>query len=134
PVAAQSQRTATRSITFAGYRVDAETPVLIATALPHMLPELFPSPERFDVARYRAPRNEHRVKGAYAPFGLGAHTCLGAGMAEVQIAVVIARLLHNLEFELTSERRPPLRQDPTLTFGPKFRVRVSERRRPLGVE
>ena len=51
--------------------------------VPHFLPEFFPEPEEFDIDRYHAPRNERRLDGAYAPFGLGDHTCLGAGIAEI---------------------------------------------------
>lgn len=124
PVAALSQRTTTAPFTFSGYRVDAETPLLIANALPHVLPELFAEPACFDIDRYEAPRNEHRAGGAYAPYGLGAHTCLGAGLAGIQIALILAHVLHTTEFALLPNCRPRLRQDPTLTFGPDFRVAV----------
>lgn len=127
PVAALSQRTVTAPFTFHGYRVEAETSLLIATGMTHVLPELFPDPTRFDIDRYEAPRNEHRARGAYAPYGLGAHVCLGAGLAGIQIALIVAQLLHTTEFELIDGCRPKLRQDPTLTFGRQFRVKVGRR-------
>jgi cytochrome P450 len=128
PVAALSQRTVTTPFTFYGYRVAAETSLLIATGMTHVLPELFLDPTRFDIDRYEAPRNEHRARGAYAPYGLGAHVCLGAGLAGIQIALNIAQLLHTTEFELPADCRPKLRQDPTLTFGAEFRLKVVGRR------
>jgi cytochrome P450 len=124
PVAALSQRTVTAPFTFHGYRVEAETPLLIATGMTHVLPELFPDPARFDIDRYEAPRSEHRARGAYAPYGLGAHVCLGAGLAGIQIALIVAQLLRTTEFELIPGCRPKLRQDPTLTFGREFRVKA----------
>lgn len=127
PVAALSQRTVTTPFTFAGYRVDAETPLLIATGMTHVLPELFPNPELFDIDRYEAPHHQHRTRGAYAPYGLGAHTCLGAGLAGIQIALILAELLHTTEFELVPGNHPKLRQDPTLTFGPQFVLRARPR-------
>jgi cytochrome P450 len=127
PVAPVMQRTATQPFTFAGHRVDAGTALLIGTGVTHLLPELFPQPERFDIGRYSPPRNEHRTRGAYAPFGLGAHTCLGAGLAEVQIAATMATLLHELHMTLPSGTRPRLRLDPTLTLGPQFKVQVIDR-------
>lgn len=131
PVAALSQRTVTTPFTFHGYRVEAGTSLLIATGMTHVLPELFPDPTRFDIDRYEAPRNEHRTRGAYAPYGLGAHVCLGAGLAGIQIALIVAHLLHTTEFELSAGSRPQLRQDPTLTFGPNFRIKVRGHAAPL---
>lgn len=127
PVAALSQRTVTAPFTFCGYRVEAETPLLIATGMTHLLPELFPNPTHFDIDRYEAPRNEHRTRGAYAPYGLGAHVCLGAGLAGIQIALIVGQLLHTTGFELMPNSRPKLRQDPTLTFGRGFRLKVGVR-------
>ena len=72
----------------------------MATTVPHYLPEYFPQPERFDIDRYLPERNEHRQPGAYAPFGLGPHRCLGNGFAEVQIAVTLATIMHNVELVL----------------------------------
>jgi cytochrome P450 len=89
-----------KPLTFAGYRLEPGDEVHVAMTVPHFLPELFPHPETFDIDRYRAPRNEHRQRGAYAPFGLGEHTCLGAGIAEIQLMVITATLLHTYGFEL----------------------------------
>jgi cytochrome P450 len=89
-----------KPLTFAGYRLEPGDEVLVAMTVPHFLPELFPHPETFDIDRYRSPRNEHRQRGAYAPFGLGEHTCLGAGIAEIQLMVITATLLHTYRFEL----------------------------------
>jgi cytochrome P450 len=89
-----------KPLTFAGYRLEPGDEVHVATSMTHFLPELFPQPYVFDIDRYREPRNEHRQRGAYAPFGLGDHSCLGAGIAEVQLMVITATLLHTYQFEL----------------------------------
>lgn len=89
-----------KPLTFAGHRLEPGDEVYVAMTVPHFLPELYPHPETFDIDRYREPRNEHRQRGAYAPFGLGEHTCLGAGIAEIQLVVIPATLLHTYQFEL----------------------------------
>lgn len=99
--------------TFAGYRLDPGDEVYVAMTVPHFLPELFPQPDTFDLDRYREPRNEHRQRGAYAPFGLGEHTCLGAGIAEIQLMVIAATLLHNYQFQFDP---PDYRLEPDLTI------------------
>ncbi|GAC1342583.1 MAG: cytochrome P450 [Ktedonobacteraceae bacterium] len=125
PVASAHSTQVSKPLTFAGYRLEPGDDVLVAMTVPHFLPELFPDPETFDIDRYHNPRNEHRQPGAYAPFGLGEHTCLGAGIAEIQLMVILATLLHKYELELD----PPtyeltIEHTPTASPGKDFRVRV----------
>ncbi len=130
PTAPALPRTVSNSFEFGGYRLEAGESVLMAVAVPHYLPRFFPDPERFDIDRYAPPRNEHHQVGAFAPFGLGSHTCLGAGFAEVGIAVTMATLVR--EAELTLD--PPdyeLKIDPIPIAHParSFKFRMKPRNR-----
>lgn len=100
PVAPGSPRTARQPFEFAGHLVPAGEPVIVATAVTHFLPELFPEPDVFDPERYRGPRGQHQQPGMFAPFALGEHTCLGAGLAEVQVAATLAALLQSARLRL----------------------------------
>ncbi len=130
PVAPLLMRSAANSFEFGGYRIPAGASVMIATAVPHHLPECFPEPDRFDIGRYAPERAEHRQSGAYAPFGLGAHRCLGSGFAEVQLAVTMATLLHEVDFEFHPARyRLKTTQAPLPSPNASFRVVATPRRR-----
>lgn len=94
PVATFMPRHAARAFEFAGYRVPAGAPVYCATTLVHFLPEFYPDPYTFDVDRPRGPA------GTFAPYGVGNYTCLGAGIADVQLMVTLAALLRRARFEL----------------------------------
>ncbi|HEU4325021.1 MAG TPA: cytochrome P450 [Roseiflexaceae bacterium] len=124
PVTIAMQRNATRPFVFGGYRVDRGQPILSAIGMTHYLPEHFPDPERFDIDRYHEPRNEHRVRGVYSPFGVGPHTCLGAGLAEVQIAVTMGALLASARLELEPGYTLKTTIDPNPTPGRSFRVQL----------
>ena len=124
PVGGVNQRTATRPFSFAGFLVPSDETVIVAGGVAHYLPTFYPDPTAFDIGRYRVPRNEHRQRGAFAPFGTGPHTCLGAGLAEVQIMVTTAALLHALDLEAMPGYRPKVGLDPTITLGRGFRVRA----------
>jgi cytochrome P450 len=118
------QRTVTEPFEFAGYRVDAGQRLFIATTVVHFDEQHHPDPERFDIERYAAPRAEHRIPGAFAPYGMGAHTCLGAGLAEAQIMLTVATMLHSDQFEMD----PPdyelkIRPLPTNAPADNFRLR-----------
>jgi cytochrome P450 len=100
PVAGGHLCRVARPLTVAGYRLEPGFDVFVAMTVPHFLEECYPNPMQFDIGRFREPRDEHRKPGAYAPFGLGNHTCLGAGIAEVQLMVTMATLLHSRTFQL----------------------------------
>ena len=99
-------RTVSNTFEFGGYRVPAGATVLIGCTVGHHLPEYFPDPERFDIERYEPDRAEHRQPGAFAPFGIGRHRCLGSSFAEVQIALTLATIVHETELALDRPDRP----------------------------
>jgi cytochrome P450 len=132
PIAPATQRTVTAAFEFGGCRVETGERLFIATASPHFMPELYPDPYKFDIDRYLPGRAEHRTPGAYAPFGQGAHTCLGAGFAEVQIMLTMAALLHAADLEMD----PPgynlkTSHIPNPKPEGKFRVRMQKKRAAL---
>ncbi len=122
-------RTASRDFVFAGHRIREGQTVMIGTTVSHFLPELFPDPYRFDIERYSEGRREHKQLGAYTPFGVGPHTCLGAGAAEAQIVLVMATLLHMVGLErIDPKARLHVKQDPVPTLGDAFRISLYERK------
>ena len=129
PVAPLLFRTVTNAFEFGGYRIPAGENVIIATTVPHYLPEYFPEPDRFDIERYTQERAEQRRPEVYAPFGLGPHRCLGNGFAEVQIAVTMATLLHEVELVLEPTGYTlKTTQVPLPSPSKSFKVRVVRRR------
>jgi cytochrome P450 len=102
PIAVAQMRTATRDFAFEGHQIRTGQMLYVATCVPHFMKEYFPNPEKFDIDRYQKDRAEHMQSGAYSPFGRGPHTCLGKSIAEVQIALTMARLFYKLDLELES--------------------------------
>ncbi|PTA66498.1 cytochrome P450 [Deinococcus arcticus] len=100
PVANTLPRYATRDFTVQGYPVRQGERLLMALFTSQRDPALFRNPDAFDVDRFLPPRNEHRRKGAFQPYGAGAHTCLGAGMAEALLASVLAVTVTHGRFRL----------------------------------
>jgi cytochrome P450 len=123
PIAVVQMRTATRDFSFAGHPIAAGEMLYIATSVPHFMHEYYPDPDTFDIDRYSKPRGEHLQPGAYSPYGRGPHTCLGKSLADVQMAISMARLFHRLDLSID----PP---DYTLvtktapTPGPSMRFKV----------
>ncbi len=97
PVAGVMSRYAGEDFTFAGYPIRKGEQLMVATCAAHFDPQYFPNPHTFDIERFSAPRNEHKTRGVYAPYGAGIHTCLGASVADAQIALTIATILHDVD-------------------------------------
>lgn len=127
-------RHARRDFTFAGYRIEAEEPIMIATCVPHFLEELFVSPHDFDPWRFLGDRKEHLQPGAYSPFGRGPHLCLGKRIAEVIIPLSVARLIHQREFAPSkADYQPTGRHSYGTELALNMRLDVGARR-PLRAE
>ena len=106
PVVPALTRTISNSFEFEGYQVPAGVQAMIGTTVSHHLPECFPDPERFDIERYSKSAQQHRQPGAFAPYGLGPHRCLGSGFSEVQIALTMATIVRQSELVLDRPERP----------------------------
>jgi cytochrome P450/CRP-like cAMP-binding protein len=100
PINIALPRHAAEPFEFAGHRVEAGEALLIGATVSHFLPHLFPDPYRFDVDRYGGPRHEDKQPGAFAPYGLGHHVCLGAGQAEIVVMLAVSGLLRTWRLEL----------------------------------
>jgi cytochrome P450 len=131
PIAVAQMRTATRDFVFEGHMIREGDLLYVATSVPHFMHEYYPEPEKFDVDRYAKPRSEHMQSGAYSPYGRGPHTCLGKSLAEVQIALSMARVFHKLDLALEPADYV-LKTKTAPTPGPAmdFKVRVKGYRKP----
>lgn len=125
PIAVAQMRTATRDFVFEGHQIKEGEMIYIGTSVPHFMDEYYPDARKFDIDRYQKPRAEHLKAGAYSPYGRGPHTCLGKSLAEVQIALSMARLFYKLDLELESPNYV-LKTKTAPTPGPAmdFKVRV----------
>jgi cytochrome P450 len=130
PVVALLPRDANLDFEFLGHQIRKGEQLFIGITAPHFDPHIYREPFAFDIDRYALPREEHKAPGAYAPFGLGAHRCLGGNMGELQSMIVVATLLHRLrlalspvDYEMKVVAKPLRRPDK------RFRLRVLGRRR-----
>jgi cytochrome P450 len=68
--------------------------------------EHWPEPDRFDPARFTDTAQRERHRYAYAPFGGGAHMCLGQHFAYMQAKCFARHFLQNLTVSLEPGYRP----------------------------
>jgi len=81
---AGTPRYATADVELTGGTVRAGDAVLVFVPAANRDPRVFPDPDRLDVTR---------VPGAHLALGHGAHHCLGAGLARMELQVALGSLL-----------------------------------------
>jgi cytochrome P450 len=96
-----NMRQTVRDTDLLGYYLPAGTNVVTWPGMNHRLPELWTDPDTFDPDRFSEPRAEHkRHRYAFAPFGGGAHKCIGMVFGQLEVKTVIHRLLRRYRLEL----------------------------------
>ena len=129
PVVPALTRTVSNSFEFGGYQVPAGSEIMLGTTVGHHLPEYFPEPDRFDIERYSRSRAEHKQPGAFAPFGVGQHRCIGSGLSELQIALTLAAIVRKADLALERPERPlKIKLSPAPHPDESVRMRLVQRR------
>ena len=75
-----------------------------------------------------APEREHELTpGAYLPFGMGQRTCVGAGFAQTEASLIIARLARRFDFSALEPDK--VRPVARLTTRPVQQIQCRAKRR-----
>jgi cytochrome P450 len=90
-------RLAACDLEFQGYRIPAGTRTVYSIYLTHRMPEYWPDPHRFDPERFMPEQVKSRPPYTYMPFGGGARNCIGMAFAQVEVKVVLARILQTFD-------------------------------------
>jgi cytochrome P450 len=131
PVIDAAERTLKAPRTVAGWDLPAGIRVYPGIALVHHRADLYPEPDRFRPERFTEEKAESYT---WLPFGGGIRRCIGAGLAQAEMAEVLRVIFSRAELE-------PLRPEPEqvvlkgITIAPKHgaqvRVTARDRSRPL---
>jgi cytochrome P450 len=97
-------RRAIRDVEFGGHALPRGTVVGVNPMLTHLLPDLWPDPSRYDPKRFAPEPSRLRHRFAYVPFGGGAHGCLGANFASLQVRSLLRALLERFEITPADDR------------------------------
>ena len=98
---------------------------MVSIYLIHGDPEIYPDPKAFKPERFLNADPKGTEGGAWIPFGGGIRRCLGASLAQYELAVVIRTVLEEAKLSLVEESAEPVaRRRFTLSPGREGRVRV----------
>ncbi|HEX8238330.1 MAG TPA: cytochrome P450 [Allosphingosinicella sp.] len=130
PAAPVLWRRSIRPFRFGGHEFPAGTITGVNPMLTHLMPEIWDEPERFDPERFSPERSRGRHRFAFVPFGGGAHGCLGANFASLQVRALLRTLVEGHELVLAGPKPPRWYHWPNCRPLGKLRIGLRRRERP----
>ncbi|MGZ8334806.1 MAG: cytochrome P450 [Allosphingosinicella sp.] len=121
-------RRAVKPFEFGGHAFPEGTITGVNPMLTHLLPEIWGDPGQYDPNRFSPERSLGRHRFAFVPFGGGAHGCLGANFAYLQVRALLRSLLEGHELVPASEEPPRWYHWPNCR--PRGTLRIGLRPRP----
>ncbi len=125
PIIAVNLRNVANTCVVDNYSLPLRERLYIVQTAAHYMSECFADPYKFDIDRYRSPRNEHHGPG-YAPYGLDTHTCAGRPWMNLQLAVSVLVIAYHFEFApLPADYRLKINPLPALSVTRKLKLRIA---------
>ncbi|NWV43453.1 CP46A hydroxylase, partial [Grantiella picta] len=84
--------------TINGIRIPADTTIFLSTYIMGRMEKFFKDPLTFDPDRFS--KDAPKPYYCYFPFSLGPRSCIGQVFAQMEVKVVMAKLLQRFEFQL----------------------------------
>lgn len=113
PPAPILMRTALRECEFYGFHIPANTMLSVGPGVSHFLEEFWAEPKKYDPLRFSPERAEDKSHPyAFAPFGGGAHTCIGMHFAAIEAKAILYQMLLNHSWQTPEGYDPKFKMTP----------------------
>jgi cytochrome P450 len=114
--------------TLGGVQLRKWTTVVFSPYALHRDPRFWDAPAAFRPQRFqKGGESEHAPRYAYLPFGAGPRRCLAENLAQLEIALAVARILQRFTLVLPSERAPVLSAGFALRLRDGLPARIARR-------
>jgi cytochrome P450 len=117
--------------TLGPYRVKRGALIMVSPWTIHRHRAHWRDPDVFDPDRFSPEREAEIVPGTYLPFGLGPRVCVGAGFAQTEATLILARLARRYDFRIDDVAR--VRPVARLTTRPAEEIGCRVTRHPAGM-
>nr|WP_218888556.1 cytochrome P450 [Saccharopolyspora hordei] len=93
-----------------GHHIPAGTKLVAQVYATQRMSEWWPNPDVFDPERFAEHRREDKVhRYAWAPFGGGAHKCIGMHFGTMEVKAILHQLLLRYRWTVSPDYEPPMR-------------------------
>ena len=103
---------------FAGFRIPADSYIAISIYALHRHPDFWRNPEEFNPDRFISSEAHSRHSYSFLPFSAGPRACIGAGMAMLEIQLILAALIQR--FTVTPLENHPVEALQVVTLKQKY--------------
>ena len=103
PAGAYAPRLVAQSFDLGPYRIRRGSLIAWSPLLAGRDPDSWPDPMRFDPTRHL---DGDEPEYAWLPFGAGSRSCLGFGLARMNLTLLASRLAQRVDLTLASDRVP----------------------------
>lgn len=107
---------------FAGYRIPKDSYIAISIYGLHRHPDYWHEPEKFNPSRFDSGEQQSRHPYSYLPFAAGPRACIGAGMAMLEVQLVLAKILQ--KFRIHPIPNHPIEPLPVVTLKQRYGMPV----------
>jgi cytochrome P450 len=122
-------RLASEDLQINGYHIPKDTRLMYSIYLCQRDESIWKDAESFCPERFTHGSESVHPPFSYLPFGGGPRNCIGAAFAQVEVKVVLARLLQNYDFRLLNAHQIKPHMGATLEPRPGVLMQVTRRRR-----
>lgn len=103
PSVMMMQRRSIKACELGGYHIPENTLIFLAPQHTHRMADYWDAPDKFDLDRWLAPREEHkRHSFSFVGFGGGVHKCIGMHFALMQSKIFLHQFLRRYRFKLAN--------------------------------
>jgi cytochrome P450 len=110
-----------------GYRIPAESQLIMSSYVTHRHPDFWQRPDVFDPERFAPERASGRPRFAYFPFGGGPRQCIGADFAMIEAQLALASIAQRYTLRLVPGHK--VEPEPLVTLRPRHGMMMYLRRR-----
>jgi cytochrome P450 len=102
-----------------GTKIPKGTKVFLDTYSVHRSPSYWTDPDKFEPDRFNTEKNGKLVPFSYAPFALGARKCIGSFFSQLEMMVILSKLLQKYKIVALPETSNPIQDSLFVTLQPK---------------
>ncbi|XP_033730810.1 cholesterol 24-hydroxylase-like, partial [Pecten maximus] len=114
PVGKLTARETSKEYCLGGYQLPPGTDMIVSFYATSRIEQNITKATEFLPERYDVGNSEKFSKYAATPFSAGPHTCIGRKFAEIEIKVMIAKIMQIFDFELVPGQSSELEGSSTL--------------------
>lgn len=103
PVIAFTTRRASRDYHYKDMVIPKGVSIMACMHQIHKDPNLWDRPDEFDPERFSPEKKASRDPLAFQPYGIGPRNCVGLRVAQLEITLIVARLVHRFRLHLGSQ-------------------------------